>query len=150
MLPKTGSVGMIRQQQPLGLGHAHGAPAILSATSPLRILLPDDLIGGPAGRPVSQMVKAYQEVGGGIIVAAEEKPMIKRDSAGAALSGVKKGNIVRGHGGEWVEKPDPAKAPLHPASLAATFSSRRFSASWTSRNAALATGDPVHRGDGAG
>jgi UTP--glucose-1-phosphate uridylyltransferase len=72
-LPKTGSVGMIRQQQPLGLGHAVWCARHFVGNEPFAVLLPDDLMVGKPGA-LSQMIKSYNEVGGGIIVAAEEKP----------------------------------------------------------------------------
>ena len=72
-LPKTGSVGMIRQQQPLGLGHAVWCARHFVGNEPFAVLLPDDLMVGKPGA-LTQMIKSYNEVGGGIIVAAEEKP----------------------------------------------------------------------------
>ena len=60
MLPKTGSVGMIRQQQPLGLGHAVWCARHFVATNPA-VLLPDDLWW--ASRRLSQMMLAYRESG---------------------------------------------------------------------------------------
>jgi UTP--glucose-1-phosphate uridylyltransferase len=108
MLPKTGSVGMIRQQQPLGLGHAVWCARHFVGNEPFAVLLPDDLMVGRPGA-LSQMVKAYQEVGGGIIVAAEEKPESEVKRYGVVAPGAKRGNITEVKG--VVEKPDPAKAP---------------------------------------
>src|SRR5947208_145115 len=55
MLPKTGSVGMIRQQQPLGLGHAVWCARHFVGNEPFAVLLPDDLmVGKPAA--LSQMI----------------------------------------------------------------------------------------------
>jgi UTP--glucose-1-phosphate uridylyltransferase len=55
------------------------------------------------------MVMAYREVGGGIIVAAEEKPEAEVKRYGVVAPGAVKGNITEVKG--MVEKPDPAKAP---------------------------------------
>jgi UTP--glucose-1-phosphate uridylyltransferase len=107
-LPKTGSVGMIRQQQPLGLGHAVWCARHFVGNEPFAVLLPDDLMVGKPGA-LSQMVMAYREVGGGIIVAAEEKPMNEVKRYGVVDPGERKGNITEVKG--VVEKPDPAKAP---------------------------------------
>src|SRR6185437_3635605 len=71
-LPPTGSVGFIRQQQPLGLGHAVWCARHFVGNEPFAVLLPDDLMVGTPGA-LSQMISAYDRVGGGIIVAAEEK-----------------------------------------------------------------------------
>jgi len=107
-LPKTGSVGMIRQQQPLGLGHAVWCARHFVGDEPFAVLLPDDLMVGKPGA-LSQMVMAYREVGGGIIVAAEEKPMSEVKRYGVVDPGQRNGNITEVKG--VVEKPDPAKAP---------------------------------------
>src|SRR3984885_5401668 len=71
-LPQTGSVGFIRQQQPLGLGHAVWCARHFVGNEPFAVLLPDDLMVGTPGA-LTQMMAAYDRVGGGIIVAAEEK-----------------------------------------------------------------------------
>ena len=53
MLPQTGSVGFVRQQQPLGLGHAVWCARHFVGNEPFAVLLPDDLDGGQAGRAVA-------------------------------------------------------------------------------------------------
>ena len=49
MLPETGSVGFIRQQQPLGLGHAVWCARHFVGNEPFAVLLPDDLMVGKPG-----------------------------------------------------------------------------------------------------
>src|ERR1700743_2114557 len=71
-LPQTGSVGFVRQQQPLGLGHAVWCARHFVGNEPFAVLLPDDLMVGTPGA-LTQMIAAYDRGGGGIIVAAEEK-----------------------------------------------------------------------------
>jgi UTP--glucose-1-phosphate uridylyltransferase len=107
-LPKTGSVGMIRQQQPLGLGHAVWCARHFVGNEPFAVLLPDDLMVGRPGA-LSQMVMAYRDVGGGNIVAAEEKPAHEVKRYGVVDPGAVKGNATEVRG--LVEKPDPGKAP---------------------------------------
>ena len=107
-LPQTGSVGFVRQQQPLGLGHAVWCARHFVGNEPFAVLLPDDLMVGRPGA-LSQMMMAYREVGGGIIVAAEEKPSSEVKRYGVVDPGQVKGNITEVKG--VVEKPDPAKAP---------------------------------------
>ena len=107
-LPQTGSVGFIRQQQPLGLGHAVWCARHFVGNEPFAVLLPDDLMVGTPGA-LSQMIKAYDEVGGGIIVAAEEKSREQTKRYGVVDPGAQKGNATEVRG--VVEKPDPAKAP---------------------------------------
>ena len=107
-LPLTGSVGFIRQQQPLGLGHAVWCARHFVGNEPFAVLLPDDLMVGAPGA-LSQMIAAYDRVGGGIIVAAEEKPREETKRYGVVDPGIVRGNATEVKG--VVEKPDPAKAP---------------------------------------
>src|ERR1700760_1025163 len=107
-LPQTGSVGFIRQQQPLGLGHAVWCARHFVGNEPFAVLLPDDLMVGTPGA-LSQMIGAYDRVGGGIIVAAEEKSREETKRYGVVDPGANKGNVTEVRG--VVEKPDPAKAP---------------------------------------
>ena len=107
-LPPTGSVGFIRQQQPLGLGHAVWCARHFVGNEPFAVLLPDDLMVGKPGA-LSQMMLAYREVGGGNIVAAEEKSREETKRYGVVDPGAVRGKVVEVKG--LVEKPDPAKAP---------------------------------------
>jgi UTP--glucose-1-phosphate uridylyltransferase len=107
-LPQTGSVGFIRQQKPLGLGHAVWCARHFVGDEPFAVLLPDDLMVGQPGA-LSQMMKSYHEVGGGIILAAEEKTREETRRYGVVDPGAIKGKAVVVKGG--VEKPEPAKAP---------------------------------------
>ncbi|MGH6828121.1 MAG: UTP--glucose-1-phosphate uridylyltransferase GalU [Rhizomicrobium sp.] len=107
-LPQTGSVGFIRQQQPLGLGHAVWCARHFVGNEPFAVLLPDDLMVGSPGA-LSQMIRTYKEVGGGIIVAAEEKPREETKRYGVVAPGAQKANATEVKG--VVEKPDPANAP---------------------------------------
>lgn len=108
MLPKTGSVGFVRQQNPLGLGHAVWCARHFIGNDPFAVLLPDDLMVGKPGS-IAQMVEAYNRVGGGCIVAAEEKPREETKRYGVVDPGRKDGNATEVKA--LVEKPDPAKAP---------------------------------------
>lgn len=108
MLPKTGSVGFVRQQNPLGLGHAVWCARHFIGNDPFAVLLPDDLMVGKPGS-IAQMVEAYNRVGGGCIVAAEEKSREETKRYGVVDPGKKDGNATEVKA--LVEKPDPAKAP---------------------------------------
>jgi UTP--glucose-1-phosphate uridylyltransferase len=107
-LPQTGSVGFVRQQQPLGLGHAVWCARHFVGNEPFAVLLPDDLMVGTPGA-LTQMIAAYDRVGGGIIVAAEEKTREETKRYGVVAPGATNGNVTEVKG--VVEKPDPAKAP---------------------------------------
>ncbi|GAA0562752.1 UTP--glucose-1-phosphate uridylyltransferase GalU [Rhizomicrobium electricum] len=108
MLPKTGSVGFVRQQNPLGLGHAVWCARHFIGNEPFAVLLPDDLMVGTPGS-VAQMVEAYNRVGGGCIVAAENKTREETKRYGVVDPGAKNGNATEVKA--LVEKPDPDKAP---------------------------------------
>jgi UTP--glucose-1-phosphate uridylyltransferase len=107
-LPATGSVGFIRQQQPLGLGHAVWCARHFVGNEPFAVLLPDDLMIGKPGA-LSQMITSYNQVGGGIIVAAEEKPKDEIKRYGVVKPGAKKGNATEVLG--MVEKPATGTEP---------------------------------------
>jgi UTP--glucose-1-phosphate uridylyltransferase len=107
-LPQTGSVGFIRQQQPLGLGHAVWCARHFIGNEPFAVLLPDDLMVGKPGA-LSQMITAYNQVGGGIIVAAEEKPREEVKRYGVVNPGAVKGNATEVKG--VVEKPATGTEP---------------------------------------
>jgi UTP--glucose-1-phosphate uridylyltransferase len=108
MLPPSGSVGFVRQQQPLGLGHAVWCARHFIGDEPFAVLLPDDLmVGKPSG--LAQMVEAYHRVGGGCIVAAEERPREETKRYGVVDPGKKNGNATEVKA--LVEKPHPDKAP---------------------------------------
>ena len=101
-LPATGSVGFIRQQQPLGLGHAVWCARHFVGNEPFAVLLPDDLMVGKPGA-LSQMITSYNQVGGGLIVAAEEKPAAEVKRYGVVNPGAVKGTATEVRG--VVEKP---------------------------------------------
>jgi UTP--glucose-1-phosphate uridylyltransferase len=107
-LPQTGSVGFIRQQKPLGLGHAVWCARHFVGNEPFAVLLPDDLMVGKPGA-LSQMITSYNQVGGGIIVAAEEKPREEVKRYGVVKPGATKGNATEVKG--VVEKPATGTEP---------------------------------------
>ena len=107
-LPESGSVSFTRQQKPLGLGHAVWCARHFIGDEPFAVLLPDDLLVGKPGA-LKQMVKAYNEVGGGAVIAAEERPKAEIHRYGVIAPGATNGNIIEVKG--MVEKPPAEKAP---------------------------------------
>src|SRR5215475_5690063 len=101
-LPITGSVAFTRQQKPLGLGHAVWSARHLVGDEAFAVLLPDDLMVGYPGA-LKQMVDAYDTVGGGIIIAAEEKLREETQRYGVIKPGRSSGRITEVKG--VVEKP---------------------------------------------
>ena len=105
-----GEIVSVRQQQPLGLGHAVWCARHIVGDEPFAVLLPDDLMAGALGGPgaLRQMVDAYNEVGGNIVCAEQVAPE-RTASYGIITPGETSGNRTQVRG--LVEKPAPADAP---------------------------------------
>ena len=103
----SGAIAYIRQNRPLGLGHAVWCARRLIGDEPFAVILPDDVIA--ADRPcLQQMVEAYQDTGGAM-VAAMEVPPEKTSSYGILDVDPSVGNCVSVKG--MVEKPKAGAAP---------------------------------------
>lgn len=96
-----GSIAYLRQQTPLGLGHAVWAARHLVGDRPFAVLLADDLIH--ASTPcLKQMIEAYESIGGNM-VAAMEVPADQTHRYGIVDPASKEGRLSRVRG--LVEKP---------------------------------------------
>jgi UTP--glucose-1-phosphate uridylyltransferase len=104
---RSGEIISVRQQQPLGLGHAVWCARHIVGDEPFAVLLPDDLMVGKPGA-LRQMVDAYAELGGNI-VCSQEVPADKTGSYGIITPGATNGTVTEVKG--LVEKPSPAEAP---------------------------------------
>ena len=102
-----GEIVSVRQQQPLGLGHAVWCARHIVGDEPFAVLLPDDLMVGQPGA-LKQMVDAYNELGGNI-VCAQQVPADKTGSYGIITPGATVGTATEVTG--LVEKPKPEVAP---------------------------------------
>ena len=100
-----GEIVSVRQQQPLGLGHAVWCARDIVGDEPFAVLLPDDLMMPGA---LKQMVEAWRQVGGNLL-ATEEVPAEKTNAYGIITPGETRGDLTEVRG--LVEKPDPAEAP---------------------------------------
>jgi UTP--glucose-1-phosphate uridylyltransferase len=103
----AGSIASVRQQEPLGLGHAVWCARDIVGDEPFAVLLPDDLMWGRPGC-LRQMVEAYDEVGGNIIC-VEQVAREKTSSYGIITPGASEGRRTEITG--LVEKPHPDEAP---------------------------------------
>jgi len=103
----AGALAVVRQQEPLGLGHAVWCARALVGDEPFAVLLPDDLMVGSPGC-LAQMVAAYEKVGGNI-VCVEEVPRDRTASYGIVAPGARDGRLTEVKG--LVEKPSPDAAP---------------------------------------
>ena len=102
---KFGEIVTVRQQQPLGLGHAVWCARHIVGNESFAVLLPDDLMVPGA---LKQMVDAWGRVGGNL-VATEEVPEEKTNAYGIITPGETKGDLTQVLG--LVEKPEPSEAP---------------------------------------
>jgi UTP--glucose-1-phosphate uridylyltransferase len=103
----AGAIASVRQQQPLGLGHAVWCARDIVGDEPFAVLLPDDLMFGKPGC-LAQMVEAYNKVGGNI-VCVEDVPRARTASYGIVDPGASDGRLTEVRG--LVEKPKPEEAP---------------------------------------
>jgi UTP--glucose-1-phosphate uridylyltransferase len=104
---QPGQIVYVRQQEPLGLGHAVWCARHMIQDEPVAVLLADDLV--KADTPcLKQMVDAQAEVGGNVIAVMDVAPS-QTDKYGIVKPGATKGRLVEVQG--LVEKPAPASAP---------------------------------------
>lgn len=110
-MPKPGNISFIRQQEPLGLGHAVWCARHLIGDEPFAVVLADDMVLSKTPC-LKQMVKAYNETGGnilGVMDIPREKTasygIVDIDEAGRPRNR----RLVKARG--LVEKPAPEKAP---------------------------------------
>ena len=104
---EPGSMVTVRQQVPLGLGHAIWCARAFIGDDPFAILLPDDLVLSETAC-LKQLADAYRETGGNV-VAVTEVPREHTNRYGILKTGRDDGRLVEVQG--LVEKPAPADAP---------------------------------------
>lgn len=105
-----GDIITVRQQVPLGLGHAIWCARAIVGDEPFAIFLPDELmIAHPGGTGcMKQMVEAYNEVGGNLI-SVLDVPQEEVSSYGVIDPGAATGDLTEVRG--LVEKPPVSEAP---------------------------------------
>ncbi len=104
---KPGSPVYVRQQEPLGLGHAVWCAREIVGDEPFAVLLPDELMVGKPGF-MKQMVEAYNRVGGNVIGALEVADS-ETDKYGIISPGAIDGRLTEVKA--LVEKPKQGSAP---------------------------------------
>lgn len=102
-----GNAVFLRQQEPLGLGHAIWCARDIVGDEPFAIILPDEFLRGKPGC-LRQMVDAYEQVGGNLVCALEV-PMEDTPNYGVIAPGQQSGKLTEVLG--LVEKPAPGTAP---------------------------------------
>ncbi|MEO7688675.1 MAG: UTP--glucose-1-phosphate uridylyltransferase GalU [Sphingomonas sp.] len=104
---KPGAVAYVRQQEPVGLGHAIWCARDIIGDEPFAIFLADELMVGQPGC-MKQMVDAYNQVGGNL-VCGFEVPDAETDRYGIISPGKQTGPLVEVTA--LVEKPPLGTAP---------------------------------------
>ena len=104
---RFGEIVSVRQQQPLGLGHAVWCAREIVGDEPFAVLLPDELMRGTPNC-LAQLVEAYEKVGGNV-VAALEVPDSETHKYGVIDPGATDGRLTEIRG--MIEKPAPGTAP---------------------------------------
>ena len=107
----SGAIAYIRQNRPMGLGHAVWCARRLIGNEPFAVLLPDDVIAAEKAC-LAQMMDAYEQTGGNVVAAMEVAPE-KTSSYGVLDIAEDMGAIVQAKG--MVEKPKAGTAPSNPA-----------------------------------
>jgi UTP--glucose-1-phosphate uridylyltransferase len=102
-----GAITTVRQQEPLGLGHAIWCARTFIGDDPFVILLPDDLVLAETSC-TEQLARAYRETEGSV-VAVVEVPRDQTNKYGILDIGADDGRLVEVKG--LVEKPKPEDAP---------------------------------------
>ncbi len=104
---EPGSMVTVRQQVPLGLGHAIWCARAFIGNDPFAILLPDDLVLSETPC-LQQLAQVYRDTGGNV-VAVTEVPRAQTNRYGILRIGHDDGRLVEVEG--LVEKPKPEVAP---------------------------------------
>lgn len=107
-VPVAGTVAYVRQQEPLGLGHAVWCAKRLVGDEPFAVILADDLILSKTSC-LAQMTEAREKAGGGNMLAVMDVPHEHTSRYGIVSPGEVNGSLVDVLG--LVEKPDPKDAP---------------------------------------
>lgn len=102
-----GNCAYVRQQEPMGLGHAIWCARDIVGDEPFAIFLPDEFMHGSPGC-MAQMVDAYHRLGGNMI-SVLEVPHDKVSSYGVIAPGASEGAVTEVLG--LVEKPKVEDAP---------------------------------------
>lgn len=103
----SGAIAYVRQNCPMGLGHAVWCARRLIGDEPFAVLLPDDVIA--ADKPcLQQMIETYEQTGGNMVAAMEVAPE-RTKSYGVLDIAEDMGSVVSVKG--MVEKPPAGSAP---------------------------------------
>ena len=111
---RPGQLAYVRQQEPLGLGHAVWCARHLVGDEPFAVLLTDELLWNPEQPSISQLAETYTQKGGNVISVLE----VLEDHChryGIVDPGTSEGDVTEVRG--FVEKPAPGTAPSRLAAI---------------------------------
>ena len=109
-----GQIAYVRQQEPLGLGHAVWCARHITGNDAFAVLLADELLWNPAAPALADMHDAYRKHGGNII-SVLEVPEAHTSRYGIVTPGAADGLLTEVLG--LVEKPAPGTAPSRLAAI---------------------------------
>ena len=109
-----GNILSVRQQEPLGLGHAVWCARHVIGHDAFAVLLPDELLWSPANPALAEMATAYARLGGNLI-SVLEVPDAHTHRYGIVTPGATDGLVTEVRG--LVEKPAPGTAPSRLAAI---------------------------------
>ena len=100
-------VSFVRQQQPLGLGHAVLTAKTAVGNEPFVVILPDDVIWHTEGA-TRQMLRVFEQYNAGVVAVAEvPREAVRAYGVVDSQQQEERLHLVRG----MVEKPEPEDAP---------------------------------------
>ncbi len=114
-LVNSGDLVFVRQQEPLGLGHAVWCARHIVGNEPFAVLLPDDIV--MSNPPcISELIDAHETLGRSHVIAVQDVPKEHTSRYGILdpEAEVSPG-LIRARG--IVEKPDPELAPSTTAAI---------------------------------
>lgn len=103
----AGASSFVRQQAPLGLGHAVWCARDVIGNEPFAVLLPDVIVKGEPSS-LKQMADAFEKVGGNVI-AVDPVPEERVSAYGVIAPVSRDGRLIKMSG--MVEKPPRERAP---------------------------------------
>lgn len=109
-MPHAGNIAFIRQQNPLGLGHAVWCAKNFINNEPFAVILADELFLSEGKSLLQNMIEQYNETGGNVLGVAEvpQKDVCKYGIV-KPTEPTSKENIIKIC--DMVEKPSPEDAP---------------------------------------
>lgn len=111
---QPGQLAFVRQQEPLGLGHAVWCARHLVGDEPFAVLLTDELLWNPENPSISQLAETYGQKGGNVI-SVLEVPEDHTHRYGIVAPGASEGDVTEVKG--FVEKPKAGTAPSRLAAI---------------------------------